>query len=135
MLQRPAREIEVARDTIRAFDNLIEVSESAEERLAELAEQAARSRRERINRPRARDETGRARDESAKVEAGKKKPANFNPWTTNNPRLNKDGKKDEEVTRARRIYQADQVVTPPLRNPTGWYQTQYESKIMFVMCL
>ena len=135
MLQRPAREIEVARDTIRAFDNLIEVSESAEERLAELAEQAVRSRRERINRSRARDETGRARDESAKAEAGKKKPANFNPWITNNPRLNKDGKKDEEVTRARRIYQADQVVTPPLRNPTGWYQTQYESKIMFVMCL
>ena len=118
MLQRPAREVEIARDTIRAFDNLVEVSESAEERLAELAEQAVRSRRERINR---------SRDESAKAEAGKKKPANFNPWTTNNPRLNKDGKKDEEVTRARRIYQADQVVTPPLRNPTGWYQTQYES--------
>ena len=126
MLQRPAREVEIARDTIRAFDNLVEVSESGEERLAELAEQAVRSRRERINR---------SRDESAKAEAGKKKPANFNPWTTNNPRLNKDGKKDEEVTRARRIYQADQVVTLPLRNPTGWYQTQYESKIMFVMCL
>ena len=125
-MQRPAREIEIARDTIRAFDNLVEVSESAEERLAELAEQAIRSRRERINRSRAREETSRARGESAKSEVGKKKPANFNPWNTNNPCLNKDGKKDEEVTRARRIFQADQVVTPPLRNPTGWYQTQYD---------